>query len=155
MVNTVRGTGTNGNYTIGLVISRFNERITEGLEDGALRALDEFNVPSENITAYSVPGAFEIPGTVRQVINNASTDGVVSLGAVIRGETPHFDYVSKAVTDGVARIACESEVPVTFGVITTDTREQAAERSGLDEQNKGYESACALIEMIDLYDKIT
>jgi len=137
-----------------VVISRFNEFITGKLLDGALDCLTRHGASDEDIDVYWVPGSFEIPAVTRKVALAAKHDAIVCLGAVIRGQTPHFDYVASEVSKGVARVAIESAVPTTFGVLTTDTIEQAIERAGTKAGNKGADAALAAIELADLLGKI-
>lgn len=139
---------------VAIVVSRFNETITEALLNGALYKLKVLGVSSKTITVVRVPGAFEIPGTCRQLIQSKKYDAILTLGAVIRGETPHFDVVVNAVASGVASLSANSDIPVVFGVLTTENVEQAMNRSGLKSGNKGAETAEALVEMINLYKKI-
>lgn len=133
-----------------LVVSRFNDFMSARLMEGAVDALVRHGAPDENIAVVKVPGAFEIPAAARKCALSGSYDAVICLGAVIRGATPHFDYVASEVSKGVAAVALESGVPVTFGVLTTDTLEQAIERSGSKAGNKGFEAAMAAVEMANL-----
>lgn len=139
---------------IAIVVSRFNEMITESLLSGALSKLKALGVSLDDIVLARVPGAFEITGTCRQLIAAKKYDAILTLGAVIRGETPHFDVVVNAVTSGVAELAAKSDIPVIFGVLTTDNVEQAMNRAGLKSGNKGADVAETAIEMINLYKKI-
>lgn len=134
-----------------LIVARFNELITEKLLDGARSALVQHGVAETDITVVRVPGAFEIPGAAGVALRHGDYDGVVALGCVIRGETPHFDYVAGETARGVQSLAVAHDVPVTFGVLTTDTREQALARAGGDRGNKGWEAALAALEMSGLY----
>ncbi|MBF0164069.1 MAG: 6,7-dimethyl-8-ribityllumazine synthase [Magnetococcales bacterium] len=137
-----------------LVVARFNSFITERLLEGAVDALVRHGASRESMTVLRVPGAFEIPMAAQKVAQSGRYDGVICLGAVIRGSTPHFDYVSAEVSKGVAAVSLESGVPVGFGVLTTDTLEQAIERAGSKAGNKGWETALSVIEMIDLFKKL-
>jgi 6,7-dimethyl-8-ribityllumazine synthase len=137
-----------------LVVSRFNDFITEKLLSGALDALIRSGAADENIEVVRVPGAFEIPLVAKKMAKTNRFDAVICLGAVIRGSTPHFDYVSAEVSKGVALVGMESEVPVIFGVLTTDTIEQAIERAGSKAGNKGWSAAIAAIEMANLFEII-
>jgi len=137
-----------------LVVSRFNDFITEKLLSGALDALVRSGAADEDLEVVKVPGAFEIPLVAKKMANSKRFDAVICLGAVIRGSTPHFDYVSAEVTKGVAMIGMESEIPVIFGVITTDTIEQAIERAGTKAGNKGWSAAIAAVEMANLFELI-
>ncbi|MGM0395854.1 MAG: 6,7-dimethyl-8-ribityllumazine synthase [Bacillota bacterium] len=138
----------------GIVVGRFNEFIGSKLLGGAIDALKRHGVEEENIEIAWVPGAFEIPLAAKKMSNSERYDGVITLGAVIRGSTPHFDYVSSEVTKGVAHVSLESNVPVVFGVLTTDTIEQAIERAGTKAGNKGYDAAMTAIEMANLMKQI-
>ncbi len=138
----------------GIVVGRFNEFIGSKLLGGAIDALKRHGVEEENIEIAWVPGAFEIPLAAKKMSNSEKYDGVITLGAVIRGSTPHFDYVSSEVTKGVAHVSLESNVPVIFGVLTTDTIEQAIERAGTKAGNKGYDAAMTAIEMANLLKQI-
>ncbi|OPZ75421.1 MAG: 6,7-dimethyl-8-ribityllumazine synthase [Firmicutes bacterium ADurb.Bin456] len=133
-----------------VVIGRFNEFITNRLLGGALDALNRHGVEDGNIEVAWVPGAFEIPLVAQKMANFKKYDAVICLGAVIRGGTPHFDYVAGEVTKGVARVGLESGVPTVFGVITADTIEQAIERAGTKAGNKGWDAAVTALEMANL-----
>jgi 6,7-dimethyl-8-ribityllumazine synthase len=137
-----------------LVVSRFNDFITEKLLSGALDALVRSGTADEDIEVVKVPGAFEIPVVAKKMAKTNRFDAVICLGAVIRGSTPHFDYISAEVSKGVAMVAMESDVPVIFGVITTDTIEQAIERAGTKAGNKGWSAAIAAVEMANLFEII-
>jgi 6,7-dimethyl-8-ribityllumazine synthase len=142
LIGRIHGQGVR----IALVCARFNELITRSLEQGARTALLQHGV--EEIDTIWVPGAFEIPTAVRAITDRY--DAIVCLGAVIRGSTPHFDYVCQQAASGIGRLAVESGIPILFGVLTTDTLEQALERAGSKMGNKGAECACAALEMVDL-----
>ena len=137
-----------------LVVSRFNDFITEKLLSGALDALVRSGAADEDLEVVKVPGAFEIPLVAKKMANTKRFDAVICLGAVIRGSTPHFDYVSAEVSKGVAMVGMESEIPIIFGVITTDTIEQAIERAGTKAGNKGWSAAIAAVEMANLFELI-
>ena len=137
-----------------LVVSRFNDFITEKLLSGALDALIRSGTSDEDIEVVRVPGAFEIPLLAQKMAKTKRFDAVICLGAVIRGSTPHFDYVSAEVSKGVAAVAMESEIPVIFGVLTVDTIEQAIERAGTKAGNKGWSAAIAAVEMANLFELI-
>lgn len=144
-----------GNYSaenikIGIVASRFNEFIVSKLIDGAKDGLVRHNVKEENITLAFVPGAFEIPLIAKKMADSGRYDAVICLGAVIRGATSHYDYVCNEVSKGIASVSLNSGIPVMFGVVTTDTIEQAIERAGTKAGNKGYDCALGAIEMIQL-----
>jgi 6,7-dimethyl-8-ribityllumazine synthase len=134
-----------------LVVSRFNDFITERLLSGALDALVRCGASDQDIEIVKVPGSFEIPLAAKKMAKTNRFDAVICLGAVIRGSTPHFDYISAEVSKGVAQVSMESEIPVIFGVITTDTIEQAIERAGTKAGNKGWSAAIAAIEMANLF----
>ena len=137
-----------------IVVGRFNELIGKKLLEGAMDCLLRHNGSQENITVAWVPGAFEIPLVAKKLAKSGSYDAVICLGAVIRGGTPHFDYVASEVSKGIASISLELEVPVIFGVLTTDTIEQAVERAGTKGGNKGWDAALSAIEMVDLMKKL-
>lgn len=134
----------------GLVVARFNDFITGRLLDGAMDALTRHGADAGSIDCAWVPGAFEIPLVARRMAASGRYDAVICLGAVIRGATPHFDYVAAEVAKGVGQVGLETGVPVLFGVLTTDTIEQAIERAGTKAGNKGVDVALAAIEMVDL-----
>ena len=136
---------------IAIVASRFNEFITKGLIGGAEDTLLRHNVNTDDIDLYRVPGAFEIPSVCNKIAKSGKYDAVITLGAVIRGSTPHFDYVAAEVSKGVASVSMQYNIPVIFGVLTTDTIEQAVERAGTKAGNKGSDAAMAALEMINLY----
>lgn len=137
-----------------IVISRFNHFITGHLLDGAEDALKRHGVSDEDITVVWTPGAFEIPLTAKKLAGTGEYNAVICLGAVIRGSTPHFDYVAAEVSKGVAAVGLDTGVPVVFGVITTDNIEQAIERAGTKSGNKGWDAALTALEMADLNRKI-
>lgn len=138
------------NQKIGIIVGRFNEFIGSKLLSGAIDGLKRHGVNEDNIEITWVPGAFEIPLIAKKMAKTKKYDAVICLGAVIRGATPHFDYVSSEVTKGVANVSLETEIPVIFGVLTTDTIEQAIERAGTKAGNKGYEAAVSAIELSNL-----
>jgi 6,7-dimethyl-8-ribityllumazine synthase len=139
---------------IGIVASRFNHLITGQLLDGSLDRLRRSNVPEKSTDVCWVPGAFEVPRAVKEMATTGRYDGILALAAVIRGATPHFEYVASEISKGIARISLEVDVPVTFGVITADTIEQAIERAGTKSGNKGADAAEGLIEMINVLRQI-
>ncbi|QGN08139.1 6,7-dimethyl-8-ribityllumazine synthase [Halorhabdus sp. CBA1104] len=134
----------------GIVVSRFNDLITGKLLDGALDTLTRHGADEAAIDVARVPGSWEIPLMAKQMAESGEYDAVIALGAVIRGETPHFEYVSNEATKGVAKATLDTDVPITFGVLTTDTTEQAIDRAGVKQGNKGSEAAESAIEMADL-----
>ena len=137
-----------------LVVSRFNEFITSKLLGGAIDCLTRHGVTDEEIEVVWVPGSFEIPGVCKRVAESGRCDAVIALGAVIRGSTPHFEYIASEVAKGVAQVALASTVPVVFGVLTTDTIEQAVERAGTKAGNRGADAAATAIELVDLYGQL-
>jgi 6,7-dimethyl-8-ribityllumazine synthase len=138
-----------------IIVSRFNDFITMRLLDGAMDALVRHGASDEQIMVYRVPGSFEIPLLAKKLVDSGRAgDAIICLGALIRGATPHFDYIAAAATNGIARTALDSGVPVTFGVLTTDTIEQAIERAGTKAGNKGWEAAVSAIEMANVYRQI-
>ena len=136
------------------VVSRFNDFITGRLLDGAVDCFIRHGGKSEDLTVVRVPGAFEIPLTAAKLAKSKKYDGVICLGAVIRGATPHFDYVAAESAKGISQAAITSEVPVIFGILTTDTIEQAVERAGTKAGNKGWDAMMSAIEMTNLFDKL-
>lgn len=139
---------------VGIVVGRFNEFIGSKLLSGAVDTLKRHGVEDDDITAAWVPGAFEIPLTAKKMAQSGKYDAIICLGAVIRGATSHFEYVSAEVSKGIASVGLETGIPVAFGVLTVDTIEQAIERAGTKAGNKGSESAEAMIEMVNLFKEI-
>jgi 6,7-dimethyl-8-ribityllumazine synthase len=139
---------------VAIVVSRFNEFITNKLLGGAMDCLKRNNADEANITVACVPGSFEIPAVAKLLATSNKYDAIICLGAVIRGSTPHFDYVAAEVSKGVAAISLSSKMPVIFGVLTTDSIEQAIERAGTKSGNKGFDAAMSAIEMVNLYKQI-
>ena len=137
-----------------IVASRFNDDIVEGLLDGAVECLSRHEAPDDAVVIYRVPGAFEIPTVVQQLVNGGSFDAIVALGCLLRGDTPHFDFISAQVTNELSRVAVDNSFPVAFGVITCNTHEQAVARSSKGSGNKGWEAALAAIEMANLWRQI-
>jgi 6,7-dimethyl-8-ribityllumazine synthase len=137
-----------------LCVSRFNSLITEQLRAGAEDALVRHGVAPEDVDVFKVPGTFELPGLVRRVAEGGLYAGVVALGCVIRGETPHFEYVAAEVTKGIGQVALGAQCAVTFGVLTCDTVEQAIDRAGMKSGNKGADAALACLEMVNLYARL-
>lgn len=137
-----------------LVVSRFNDFITDRLVGGAVDALTRCGAKEKDIRVVKVPGAFEIPLVAKKMAGTGKYHGVICLGAVIRGATPHFDYVSAEVSKGIAVVSMESEIPVIFGIITTDTIEQAIERAGTKSGNKGWSAAMSAVEMANLIEEV-
>jgi len=146
----LEGDSNAGNLRIALVASRFNEAVVERLVAGAVDALAAQGADPGSLALVRVPGAFDLPPVVRRIALSRRFDAIVALGAVIRGDTPHFDYVAGECAAGLARIASETGVPVAFGVLTTDTEEQALERAGGAEGNRGADAARAAVELANL-----
>ena len=140
---------------IGIVISRFNEFITAKLLGGALDCLKRHEIDEDSIEIAWTPGAFEIPLIASKMANSGAYDVVICLGAIIRGSTSHYDYVCNEVAKGIAQVSLNSGVPVIFGVLTTETLEQAVERAGSKSGNKGFDAAASAIEMVDLIRELT
>ena len=138
----------------GIVASRFNDDIVSGLLDGAVTCLFRHGAADKSISIYRCPGAFEIPTVVRELIGQNAFDAIIALGCLLRGETPHFDFISAQVTNELSRVSVDASFPVAFGVITCNTREQAVARSGSGSGNKGWEASLAAIEMATLWRQI-
>ena len=151
MVNVHSGELNGSGLKIGIVISRFNDLIGGKLLEGAIDCFVRHGVKDQDIRVYWVPGSYEIPSTAGKLVEKGEFDAVVCLGALIRGGTPHFDYLSAEVTKGVAQLSMLGKIPVIFGVLTTDTIEQAIERAGTKAGNKGKDAAEAAIEMANLW----
>jgi 6,7-dimethyl-8-ribityllumazine synthase len=149
-IRVYEGNLVGNGLNIGIVVGRFNEFITSKLLSGAIDALKRHGVEESNVEVAWVPGAFEIPFAAKTMAKSGKYDAVITLGAVIRGATPHFDYVSGEVAKGVANLSLTLDTPVIFGVLTTDTIEQAIERAGTKAGNKGWDAASAAIEMANL-----
>lgn len=149
-MNTIQGNLIAHGLKIGIAASRFNEFIVSKLIGGAQDALERHGVESSDIDLVWVPGAFELPLAAKKMVQNGKYDAVLCLGAVIRGSTPHFDYVCAEVSKGVAQVSLEAQIPVIFGVLTTDSIEQAIERAGTKAGNKGFDAAVTAIEMANL-----
>jgi len=154
MVNVYEGKLTVAEGRYGIVIGRFNEFIGSKLLEGAIDALKRHGLSEESIDVAWVPGAFEIPFIAKKMADSKKYDAVITLGAVIRGNTPHFDYVASEVSKGVAQVGLSSSIPVIFGVLTVDSIEQAIERAGTKSGNKGSEAAKTAIEMVNLISAI-
>lgn len=150
-IKTIEGDLKGEGSSFALVAGRFNSLITERLLEGAVDCLERHGVKRKAITVVRVPGAWEIPPAAKRLAGSGEYSGVICLGAVIRGGTPHFDYVAAEVSKGVASVGFGADVPVTFGVLTTDTIEQAVERAGTKAGNKGWEAAEAALEMVNLF----
>ncbi|MDA0787836.1 MAG: 6,7-dimethyl-8-ribityllumazine synthase [Proteobacteria bacterium] len=150
MARTIEGDFSASTGRYGIVVARFNEFVVNSLVEGALDALKRHGVADGNVTVVKVPGAFELPLAARRLARTGDYDAIIALGAVIRGGTPHFDYVAGQCASGIARVSLEEDLPVAFGVLTTDTIEQAIERSGSKAGNKGADAALTALEMVSL-----
>ncbi len=150
-LKTTEGTYIAGGFRFALVVSRFNEFITKRLLDGALDCLLRHGAEESDLHLVKVPGAFELPYAAKRLAASNSYDAVIALGAVIRGATPHFDYVAGEAAKGIASASLETGVPIIFGVITANTLEEAIERAGAKGGNKGFEAALSAIEMASLF----
>lgn len=138
-------------FRFAIIVSRFNDFISSKLVEGAMDALKRHGAEDEQISLVKVPGAFEIPLAAKKLAENGQFHGIICLGAVIRGSTPHFEYVAAEVSKGIATVALESGIPITFGVLTTENLEQAIERAGSKSGNKGWDAAIAAVEMVNLF----
>ena len=154
MPKSVEGDLNGAGHKVGIVVSRFNDFITGRLVDGAVDCLVRHGVKDSDIEVVKVPGAFEIPMAAKRMIGKKKYHVVLCLGAVIRGATPHFEYIAGEAAKGIGALALEASIPVLFGVLTTDNLEQAIERAGAKSGNKGWETALAAIEMINLYKQL-
>jgi 6,7-dimethyl-8-ribityllumazine synthase len=147
-MRTIEGTQSAGGFRFAVVVSKYNDFVTDRLQEGALAALTAAGVDAQDITVVRVPGAFEIPIAAQHAAGSGRYDAVVCLGCVVRGETPHFEYIASAVSHGLTAGAAATGVPMTFGVLTTNSIEEAIERAGEGRSNKGWEAAMAAIEMV-------
>jgi 6,7-dimethyl-8-ribityllumazine synthase len=150
MANVIEGTVDARGMKIGVIVSRFNNFVTAKLLEGALEGLKTHGGADDDLTVVHVPGAFEIPIVAAMMAGRGKFDALVCLGAVIRGDTPHFEYVCDAVTRGISKAVWEYRIPISFGVLTTDNVQQSMERSGVKDANKGYEAALSAIEMVSV-----
>jgi len=150
----IEGILTAENVKFAIVVGRFNSLITERLLEGAIDCIIRHNGKEENIDIIRVPGSFEIPLTAKKLAKTGKYDAIICLGAVIRGATPHFDYVASEVTKGIAQVSLETEIPIAYGILTTDTIEQAIERAGTKMGNKGFDAALTAIEMVNVLRQI-
>lgn len=148
------GTPAGAGRRVAVLASRFNESVTRQLADGAVDALVRHGLVAENIDLVWVPGAWELPAAARRLLASERYDALVVVGAVIRGETPHFDYIANEASRGLARASADYDVPIGFGLLTTDTTAQAEARAGGDHGNKGWDAALAALEMADLFDRL-
>jgi len=149
-MKTIEGKLTGKGLKVGIIVSRFNEFISGKLLDGAMDALKRHETSEEDVDVAWVPGSYEIPLMSKKMAASGKYDAVITLGAVIRGSTPHFDFVANEVAKGVAQVGLDTEKPVIFGIITADTLEQAIERAGTKSGNKGFDAAMSAIEMANL-----
>ena len=154
MSKVIEGSLVGGDKKFGIVVTRFNEFITVKLLGGAIDALTRHGVAEDNITVVWVPGAWEGPVALQKMAASGQYDALISLGCVIRGATPHFDYVAGEAAKGAAQVSMNSGIPILFGVLTTDTIEQAIERAGTKAGNKGFDCAVAAIEMTNVMDQL-
>ena len=153
-IKTIEGTFTSGKGNYSIVVGRWNSFVVEHLLEGAVDCLKRHGVDEKQITIVRAPGAFEIPLVCKKVAQKGDVDAIIALGAVIRGGTPHFEYVAGECTKGLAMVTMEYGVPVAFGVLTVDTIEQAIERSGTKAGNKGEEAAASALEMVSLLEQL-
>ena len=154
MPRTLEGKISAEGYRFGLVVSRFNDFISSKLVEGAVDALKRHGATEDQLLLVKVPGAFEIPLAAKKLAESGKVDAVICLGAVIRGSTPHFEYVAAEVAKGIAVVSLDTKVPVAFGVLTTDNLEQAIERAGTKSGNKGWDAALAAMEMVNLFKQL-
>ena len=154
MPNVIEGNLSSKNKKFGIVVSRFNELICTKLLEGAMDCLIRHGGEEKNIDVVWVPGSFEIPVATKKLAASNKYDAIICLGAVIRGATPHFEYISAEVTKGIAQVSMEFSLPVSYGVLTPDTLEQAIERAGTKSGNKGWDAALSAIEMANLFTKL-
>lgn len=154
MPNILEGKISAEGFRFAIIVGRFNDFISSRLVEGAMDALNRHGADGEKISLVKVPGAFEIPIAAKRLAKTGNYDAIICLGAVIRGATPHFDYVAAEVSKGIANIALETGIPVTFGVLTTENLEQAIERAGSKSGNKGWDAALAAMEMVNLFDAL-
>ncbi|ROU00627.1 6,7-dimethyl-8-ribityllumazine synthase [Marinobacter sp. R17] len=153
-IKTLEGDFTQCSGRYALVVGRFNAFVVESLVDGAIDTLRRYGIAESDITVVRVPGAYEMPLAVKRVAETGEYDAIIALGAVIRGGTPHFDYVAGEASSGLGAVSLDTNVPVAFGVLTVDSIEQAIERSGTKAGNKGAEAAVTALEMVSLFKKI-
>lgn len=153
-LKTMEGTMTHSSGRYALVVGRWNSFVVEHLLEGAVDTLRRHGVADEQMTVVRVPGAFEIPLACQRVARSGNFDAIIALGAVIRGGTPHFEYVAGECTKGIAHVSLGDDIPIAFGVLTVDSIEQAIERSGTKAGNKGAEAALSALEMLSLFDQL-
>lgn len=148
-----------GNFNLGgvrvaVITARWNSKVTEGLRTGALRALERHQIDANAVEDFAVPGAFELPLAAQRAARTGRFDAIITLGCVIRGDTPHFDYVCAETTRGIGEVGLRENIPVAFGLLTTDNLQQALERAGDNSENKGEEAALTVLEMLELFELI-
>jgi 6,7-dimethyl-8-ribityllumazine synthase len=141
-------------FRFAIVVSRWNDFLTSRLLEGALDALERLGVEEKDIQIFKVPGSFEIPLTALKLARSRKFDAIICLGVIIRGETPHFEYVAGEAAKGIGQVAMQTDVPVLFGIVTADTVQQAMDRAGVKMGNKGFEAAMAAVEIVNLYKNI-
>lgn len=141
-------------FRFAIVVARWNDFLTARLTEGALDALERLGAEEKSIEIYKVPGSFEIPLTAQKIAESGKFDAVICLGAVIRGQTPHFDYVAGEAAKGIGQVSMKTGIPVLFGIVTADTLEQAIDRAGVKAGNKGFEAAMSAIELVNLYQEM-
>jgi 6,7-dimethyl-8-ribityllumazine synthase len=149
-VKSIEGQLTASGQSFGIIVSRFNSLVTKQLLDGALDCLQRHGADEKNITVVYSPGAYEIPQIASRLAHAQTVDGIICLGCVIRGETPHFDFIASEVAKGIAQVALQTSVPIAFGVLTTENLAQALERAGAKAGNKGWDAAISVIELVDV-----
>jgi 6,7-dimethyl-8-ribityllumazine synthase len=148
--NTIQGNLSSAGLRLAIVVSRFNDFVTNRLLEGALDALERTGAADTDLLIVKVPGSFEIPLAARKLVKTGKYDAIICLGTIIRGDTPHWEYIGNEVTKGIASVSLEAGIPVSFGVLTADTVEQAIDRAGLKSGNKGFDAAMSAIEMASL-----
>ncbi len=146
-----QGLLTAAGFRFAIVVARWNDFLTAKLTEGAIDALERLGADEKSVEVFKVPGSFELPLTARKVAESGNFDAIICIGTVIRGETPHFDYVAGEAAKGVAQVSMQTGIPVLFGVVTTDTLEQAINRTGVKAGNKGFEAAMSAVELVNLY----
>ena len=154
MSEIIEGEVSAASYRFAVIVSRYNSILSERLLASALEALNSRGADDDNITVFRVPGSFELPQAARKIADQREHDAIICLGALLRGETLHFELISRECASGLQSVAADFGIPVTFGVITSDTLEQATARAAKGSENKGWEAAIAAVEMADLYNKI-
>ena len=154
-ISTIHGTEDATGLRVGIVVSVYHESVTESLRRGAIDALVNAGAVSDEIVIIRVPGAFEVPLAARKAAESGKFDALVCVGCIIRGETPHFDYLASAVANGIGSAAQETGVPIAFGVLTTNTYEEAVERAGVGSDNKGWEAAMAAVQLANVLKRLT